>query len=211
MIHVMLVEDNVTIRQGLAMLINGTEGFRCIGDYPDCESMLDAIENYVPDVLLMDLGLPGMSGIEGIKRVKERIPDIEIIVLTVYEESDLIIQALCAGATGYLVKKTPPSRLLDAIDEAYQGGSPMSSHIARKVITIFQQGNKVDDAAAPNLTEREREILSGLVDGKTYQSIALSLHISVDTVRFHIRNIYRKLQVHCVSEAVAKAIRKGLI
>ncbi|MBD3384695.1 response regulator [candidate division KSB1 bacterium] len=211
MIDILIVEDNDTIRQGIAMLIDGTEGYRCIGAYRDCEHMLEEIDEKIPDIILMDIGLPGMSGIEGIKEVKKRLPDVEIIVLTIYEESENVFQAICAGACGYLVKKTPPAQLLEAIKEARDGGSPMSSHIARKVVTLFQQKKIFDPSPVPLLTDREREILTGLVDGKTYQAIARFLHISIDTVRYHIRNIYKKLQVHSESEAVAKAIRKGLL
>ncbi|MBN2000004.1 response regulator transcription factor [candidate division KSB1 bacterium] len=213
MIKVLLVEDNDTIRNGLALLIDGTEGYKCIGDYTDCESMLNELDRRIPDILLMDIGLPGMSGIEGVKIVQNRYPEVNILMLSIYEESELVFQALCAGACGYLVKKTPPSQLLEAIRDAFNGGSPMSSHIARKVVNMFKQKelfhNPKDSLFL--LTTREKEILNGLADGKTYQAVALSLHISLDTVRFHIRNIYKKLHVHSVSEAVAKAIRKGIL
>jgi DNA-binding NarL/FixJ family response regulator len=211
MINVMIVEDNETIRQGLAMLINGTEGFRCAGAFADCEAMLREIQKSVPDVLLMDIGLPGMSGIEGVRRVKILLPDLNILMLTIYEESELVFEALCAGACGYLVKKTSPVQLLNAIQDAQAGGSPMSSHIARQVVTFLQKKNILAPSADFALTDREKQILAELVEGKTYQGVAAALFISVDTVRFHIRNIYRKLQVHSVSEAVAKAIRKGIL
>ncbi len=201
------------------MLIDGTEGYSCIGAYIKCELMLKNIEKLKPDVLLMDIGLPGMNGIEGIKQVKRLLPDLTILVLTVYEENDLIFEALCAGASGYLVKKTPPSKLLEAIREAYEGGAPMSSHIARKVIEFFskrdgfpQQRRQISSqTAASILTSREKEILSGLVDGNSFKTIADNLFISIETVRFHFRNIYKKLHVHSQSEAVAKAIKEGII
>jgi DNA-binding NarL/FixJ family response regulator len=213
MIDVMIVEDNETIRKGLALLIDATEGYRTVGEFEDCETMLPELKNRHPDVLLMDIRLPGMSGIEGIKVAKKIDPDILIIMLTIYEESDLIFQALCSGAVGYLVKKTPPSQLLEAIKEAYNGGSPMSSHIARKVVTMFKKKQLFShpDETASILTNREKEILNGLAAGQTYQAVGFSLHISIDTVRFHIRNIYKKLHVHSVSEAVAKAIRRGIL
>ena len=213
MINVMIVEDNATIRQGLSMLIDATEGFCCPCSFADCESMLRTIEKQQPDILLMDIGLPGMSGIEGIKKVQASYPDVDIIVLTVYEENETVLQALMAGACGYLVKKTPPARLLDAIRDAYEGGSPMSSHIARRLIQLYQQNQLFRRPVPPEnlLTERELEILTALADGKTYQGISQQLYISVDTVRYHIRNIYRKLHVHTVSEAVAQAFRKGLL
>ncbi|MDR3628535.1 MAG: response regulator transcription factor [Ignavibacteriaceae bacterium] len=212
MIKVIVVEDNDTIREGLKILIDGTEGYGCIALYSRCEPMLKNLAKMKPDVLLMDIGLPGMNGIEGIKQAKAILPELNILVLTVYEENDLIFDALCAGACGYLVKKTPPSKLLEAIHEAYHGGAPMSSHIARKVIDFFQQKKQFAPVDSPNiLTPREKEILSGLVEGNSFKAIADSLFISIETVRFHFRNIYRKLHVHSQSEAVAKAIKEGLI
>ncbi len=212
MIKVVVVEDNDTIREGLKILIDGTEGYKCEAVYSQCEDMLKELKSLNSDVLLMDLGLPGMSGIEGIKESKNIIPDLIILVLTIYEENDLIFDALCAGACGYLVKKTPPSKLLEAINEAYQGGAPMSSHIARKVIDFFQVKKPSSSGKSKNiLTPREKEILTGLVDGDSFKAIADSLFISIETVRFHFRNIYKKLHVHSKSEAVVKAIKEGLI
>jgi DNA-binding NarL/FixJ family response regulator len=138
-IKVIIVEDNDTIREGLAVLINGTEGFRCLASYSDCESMLKHIEDLTPDILLMDIVLPGMSGIDGVKQIKQIVPDLSISMLTVYGENDLVFEALCAGACGYLLKNTPPARLLEAIKEAHEGGSPMSPSIARKVVSLLHQ------------------------------------------------------------------------
>lgn len=212
MLKVVVVEDNNSIREGLKILIDGTEGYSCVDSFADCETMLKKIVKLNPDVLLMDLGLPGMNGVEGIKRVKAFLPELTILVLTVYEENDLVFDALCAGASGYLVKKTPPSKLLEAIKEAYEGGSPMSSHIARKVIDFFQTKKPVSpQKSIYTLTPREKEILTGLVEGHNFKFIADSLYISIETVRFHFRNIYKKLHVHSQSEAVAKAIREGII
>ena len=211
MIKVVVVEDNDSIREGLNILINGTEGYNCIACYSDCESMLKNINKFSPDVLLMDIGLPGMNGIEGIKKVKLMIPELAILILTIYEENDLIFDALCAGACGYLVKKTPPSKLLEAIREAHEGGAPMSSHIARKVIDFFLKKPASSQKSNYDLTPREKEILTGLVEGHNFKAIADSLFISIETVRFHFRNIYKKLHVHSQSEAVAKAIKEGLI
>lgn len=212
MIKVAIIEDNTTIREGLVALINGTPDYSCVGSYPDCESFLQKLPQLDTNIVLMDIGLPGMSGIEGITRAKKIKPYLNILMLTVYEDSQSIFKALCAGASGYLVKKTPPSRLLDAIKDAYEGGAPMSSLIARQVITLFQRTvtpqNVEEDLV---LSTREKEVLTSLADGNNYQNIADRLFISVDTVRHHIRNIYRKLHVHSQSEAVAKAIRKGII
>ena len=212
MIDVIIVEDNDIIREGFSMLINGTEGYSCIGAYSNCEDFLDELDDKPVDVVLMDIGLPGMNGIEGLKKAKEKQSDIDILMLTIYEDSNMVFEALCAGACGYLVKKTPPSKLLDAIKEVYNGGSPMSSQIARKVIGVFQQNkNFAFGNEKFGLSGRELEVLNLLSNGNNYQDIADKLFISVDTVRHHIRNIYKKLHVHSQSEAVAKAIRKGLI
>ena len=212
MINVIIVEDNENIRNGLEMLIEGTEDYHCAGAFGDCESMLQEVENIMPDVVLMDIDLPGMSGIEGIKKLRQIYSDIRILVLTIYDEKETVFNALCAGACGYMVKKTPPVKLLDAINEAYKGGAPMSSHIARKVVDFFQKTNDINKSDENIvLTSREKEVLSGLVDGKNYKAIADALFISVETVRFHFRNIYKKLHVHSQSEAVVKAIKQGLV
>lgn len=212
MISVIIVEDSKIIRESLAALITGTEGLNCIGAYVDCESLLKDDKLQDADVILMDIALPGMSGIAGVKKIKEKFPEINILMLTVYEDSRQIFDALCAGACGYLIKKTPPVKLLDAIKDANNGGSPMSSGIARKVVTVFQQiqPHKTGNISSV-LSDREKEVLNSLSWGKSYQETAETLFISVDTVRHHIRNIYSKLHVHSQSEAVAKAIRKGII
>jgi DNA-binding NarL/FixJ family response regulator len=212
MINVAIVEDNTTIREGLAALINGTEGYKCVGSFGDVESFLPKINILDINVVLMDIGLPGMNGIEGVKNAMVKDPDLSVLMLTVYEESEFVFDALCAGACGYLVKKTPPTRLLEAIKDANDGGSPMSSRIARQVITAFKEGKNISSEEKDfDLTEREVSVLNLLADGFNYQEIAETLYISVDTVRHHIRNIYKKLHVHSQSEAVAKAIRKKII
>jgi len=212
MIDVAIVEDNNTIREGLAALINGTNGYKCVGSYYDCETFLAELENIEPDVVLMDIALPGISGIEGIKKATDINSKLAVVMLTIYEDSENVFDALCAGACGYLVKKTPPTRLLEAIKEVNEGGSPMSSRIARQVINAFK--NEIitsKENSGYNVTSREKEVLNLLSMGNNYKEIAGELFISVDTVRHHIRNIYRKLHVHSRSEAVAKAIRKRLI
>lgn len=212
MINVAIVEDNNTIREGLAALINGTEGYKCTGSFGDIESFLPKINSLPIDVVLMDIGLPGMNGIDGAKAAVIKNPNLSILMLTVYEESEFVFDALCAGACGYLVKKTPPARLLEAIKDANDGGSPMSSRIARQVITAFKEGKNITtDSDNYGLSDREISVLNLLSDGYNYQEIAETLFISVDTVRHHIRNIYKKLHVHSQSEAVAKAIRKKII
>ncbi len=211
MIKITIVEDKKTIREGLALLIGATDGLDCSATYNCCEAMLENLTADGPDLILMDIGLPGMSGIEGIKRVKEIQPDCVILMLSVYDDNDHIFDALCAGACGYLIKKTPPAQLIEAIKDAHTGGSPMNSHIARKVVTYFQKHGVPSETPEVAVTDREKEILASMAQGNSYKLVADALYISIDTVRFHIRNIYQKLQVHTQSEAVAKAIRKGWI
>ena len=212
MINVVIVEDNNTIREGLAVLINGTQGYSCVGSFNDCESFLKKLHSLSIDVVLMDIALPGINGIEGVKKALEIKEDLDVLMLTIYEDSEVVFDALCAGACGYLVKKTPPSRLLEAIKEVHEGGSPMSSQIARQVIIAFKEGkDSIKDNSSYGLSEREKEVLTLLAQGNNYQQIGDQLFISVDTVRHHIKNIYKKLHVHTQSEAVAKAIRKKII
>lgn len=205
MIEVSIVEDDTEIRESLAILINGTVGFSCIHTFGDCESAIPNILKDPPSVILMDIGLPGISGIEGIRIIKEKLPDIDIIMLTVHEDSKLVFDALCSGACGYLIKNTPPSKLLDAIREAHHGGAPMSTQIARLVVESFKTQIHTE------LTQRETKVLTQLCKGKSYRMIAEVLFISEETVRKHIKNIYKKLQVRSKSEAVAKALKEKLV
>lgn len=209
-IQVAIVEDQPIVREGLGSLIDGDPGFRCTGLYPSAELALEGIAADTPDVVLMDLGLPGMNGIEAIRRLKESHPGIECVVLTVYGDDDRIFDALCAGAGGYLLKKTEPERLLDHIRTARDGGSPMTPEIARRVVRLFRRVRPPQEADY-ELTPHETRILKMLVDGHGYRTAAESLDISVNTVRYHIKQIYRKLQVHSKSEAVSKALRSGLL
>ncbi len=211
MINVIITEDNDTIREGLAILINATEGMECVARYSSCEDMLADFMKHQADIFLQDIGLPGMSGIDGIKILKEQAPEATILMLTVYEDEENIFEALKAGASGYLLKKTPPAQLIEAIKEAYLGGSPMSSNIARKVVRFFQQPPVLSAGKEYGLSEREKEILTSLSGGNSYKLIADKLFISIDTVRSHIRHIYKKMYVHNQSEAVAKAFKDGLI
>ncbi len=205
LIYVMLVEDDDDIRNGLKLLLDGTRGLKCIGDYRSCEDCLLEIQQHPPDVLLLDIELPGMSGVAGIRQFKEKLPELDIMMLTVHEEDQLIFESLCAGASGYMVKTTAPGRLISAIHEIHNGGSPMSTQIARRVIESFRQPNSHD------LTGREQEILRLLCRGNSYKMIAGELGISRGTVHCHIKNIYKKLQVHSSSQAVAKAMREKLV
>jgi len=212
MIQVVLVEDVATIRNGIQMLVNGTPGFACIGAYPSCEEFFSDLPGLEPDVILMDIGLRGMSGIEGIRRLRDLRPGTDVLVLTVYEDNEKVFEALAAGACGYLTKQTPPARLLDAIREVKEGGSPMSASIARKVVSVFRKDPVPDQKdTGSDLTHREKEVLNGLVSGKSYQTIADGLLVSLSTVRFHIKNIYRKLHVRSQTEAVSKALKNNLL
>lgn len=209
-IKVVIIEDEREVREGLAMLIGGTGGFSCIGKYRSVEDALYHLKNQKPDVFLTDIGLPGMDGIEGIRVLRELFPDTPFIALTVYDDNERIFAALCAGACGYLLKNTQPSRLLDALRETVAGGAPMSPEVARQVITLFR-----DFAPPPyalyHLTPQEKEILKLLVEGHSYKTAASQLGVSYHTVSFHLRNVYEKLQVHSMSEAVSKALREKLV
>jgi DNA-binding NarL/FixJ family response regulator len=195
----------------LAAIINGTEGFECLATFKDAESMLSEIEELSPDVLITDIGLPGISGIEGAKRVKKLRPDQTIVILTVHEENEKIFEAIMAGASGYLPKKTPPAELIKAIKEASEGGSPMNSEIAGKVMNLLRNFAPKDKEESIKLSDRENEILTAISKGLGYKRIASNLFISTETVRYHIKNIYKKLHVCSQSEAVATAIKRGLI
>jgi DNA-binding NarL/FixJ family response regulator len=206
-INVAIVEDIDDIREGLAALINGSEKFRCAVAYANAEAALEQLPELEPDIVLMDIGLPGMSGIECIQRLKAQCPQLQIMMLTIYEDDEKIFDSLKAGATGYILKKTPPARLLEAIQDLHNGGSPMSSQIARKVVQTFQQ-NHQPAPAAEQLSKREQEILAYLAKGHLYKEIAATLHISVETVRTHLRNVYEKLHVRTRTEAVLKYLQK---
>ena len=209
-INVSLVEDQPDIREGLALLIGSTPGFRCVGAYRSMEEALPGLAARPPAIALLDIGLPGMSGLDGIRVIHERQPDVQILMLTVYEDDERIFNALCAGAIGYLLKKTPPARLIESLREAVNGGSPISPELARKVVSLFRTV-RPRAGADYELTGHETRLLRMLVDGHNYTTAAEELKVSVNTVAFHMKRIYEKLQVHSKSEAVAKALREGLI
>ncbi|MDQ3753477.1 MAG: response regulator transcription factor [Acidobacteriota bacterium] len=209
-IRTAIIEDDRVAREGLSLLINGTPGYACVGAYGSVEEALRARNNEGADVLLLDIHLPGMSGAEGVRVLQEKYPALQVLMLTVYAEQDLVFESICNGACGYLLKKTPPARLLEAIREAYEGGSPMSPEIARKVVMLFQQTAppaKLDE----HLTPQETRLLKLLADGYSYQHAADQLNISINTARNYVRSIYDKLHVHSKSEAVSKALRHRLI
>jgi DNA-binding NarL/FixJ family response regulator len=209
-IKVAIVEDERDIRECLTFLVNGTAGFTCTGSFRTMEDALEKLSHQLPDVVLTDIGLPGMSGIEGVKALKARYPNLLILMLTVYDDDERIFDAMCAGAAGYLLKKTPPVRLLESLKEAVGGGAPMSPEVARRVIALFRE-IRPPERSDYQLTPHETRLLKLFVEGHNYKTAAVELSVSVNTVNFHVRSIYEKLQVHSRSEAVAKALLNRLV
>jgi len=209
-IHVTLIEDERDVREGLTVLINGSPGFRCIASFRTMEDALHSTWGRIPDVVLTDIGLPGMSGIEGTRVLKERYPNLPVVALTVYDDDEGVFAALCAGASGYLLKNTTPVRLLESLKEVASGGAPMSPTVAHRVIKLFRQF-RPPETATHDLTGQETQLLKLIVDGHTYKTAASKLEITVRTVSFHLHNVYQKLQVHSKTEAVAKALREHLV
>ena len=207
---VVIIEDMRDVREGLSVLINGTAGFRCTAAYRTMEDALANITADTADVILTDIGLPGMSGIDGIRALSERLPQVPILALTVYDSDQQVFQALCAGASGYLLKNTPPARLLESLREVAAGGAPMSPEVAKRVLRLFRDFQPPVQATY-RLTPQELQLLKLLVDGHHKKTAAAALDISVNTVSFHLKHIYEKLQVHSKSEAVAKALRERII
>jgi DNA-binding NarL/FixJ family response regulator len=209
-LSVVIVEDQRDVREGLALLIGTAEGFSQVRSCRTMEEALRCLEEQQPDVLLTDLGLPGMSGVEGIRRIRERFARLPILALTVHDSDEHVFDAVCAGASGYLLKNTPPDRLLQSLREAAGGQAPMSPEIARRVLDLFRQF-RPPPRASYQLTPQETELLKLLVEGHHRKTAADALDISVNTVSFHLKNIYEKLQVHSKTEAVAKALRERIV
>jgi DNA-binding NarL/FixJ family response regulator len=207
MISVSIVDDEKELRQSITTFINGAAGFRCISTYGSAEAALKGLPSDKPDVVLMDINLGGISGIECVARLKADVPEMQILMLTVYEDTDQIFKALSAGASGYLLKRLTPTNLLQAIQEVHHGGSPMTSSIARKVVASFQKVEQTGPKHAV-LSPREEAVLNCLAKGLTYKAIADQLEISIDTVRTYLRRIYEKLHVQSRTEAVAKYMRQ---
>src|ERR1051325_11394776 len=209
-LKVAVIEDQEHISEGLRVLINGTRGYSCIAAFDAMEEALRHFAVEAPDVALVDIGLPGISGIEGTRLLKQQCPKVQVIILTVYQDDQRNFQALCAGAFGYLLKNTPPARLLECVREVAEGGAAASPEIARRVFTLFQQIRPAEHTDH-QLTPHETRVLKLLVDGPNYKTAAAELGLSINTISFHVRRIYEKLQVHSKSEAVAKALRNHLI
>jgi len=205
-INVCIVEDDNIIRNGFSMLIDGTAGFRIVNTYNRCEEAIKNLHDDAPDVVLVDIELPGgMNGIEGIEKIKKARPRTHVIVITVYENDDLIFRALCAGAGGYLTKSVQPAKLLEAIRDIQEGGAPMTTSIARRVVASFHKNQNTP------LTQRETKVLELLSKGKSYTHIAEELFVNKETIRTHIKNIYWKLEVHSKADAIEKAVQERLI
>jgi DNA-binding NarL/FixJ family response regulator len=205
-ITVCIVEDDPELRESVRHYLQDAPGFACIGGFGTAEEALKGVPALKPEVVLMDINLPAMSGIECVGKLKAIAPGMQVLMFTVYEDSDQVFEALVAGACGYMVKSTPPEKVLEAIREVHNGGSPMSSHIARKVVKYFHQVPPLNELA--NLSKREEEVLQQLSQGYLYKEIAGRLSISIDTVRKHLNNIYSKLHVHSRTDAVVKYLRK---
>ena len=209
-INVGIIEDQRRTREGLRSLIDGSSGFHCVGAWSSMEEALAARPNPSPHVILTDIGLPGISGIQGIPELRHLHPAATLVVLTVYEDNERVFEALCAGATGYLLKNTQPARLLEGLRDAVNGGAPMSPEIARQVVSLFRRF-RPPERAQYDLTPHELRLLRLLVEGHSYKTAAGELQVSVNTVAFHVKSIYTKLQVHSKSEAVARALRENLL
>jgi DNA-binding NarL/FixJ family response regulator len=210
--RVLIYEDNNDLRLSLSQLLAGTPGLELVGALGNCQQAVADVARLSPDVILMDIDMPGMSGIEGVRRIKAATPRVNVVMLTVFEDNNRVFEAICAGADGYLLKKTPPTKLLEAIGEVQHGGAPMTPAIARQVLRLFPRTRPVITAeeSPANLSGREQEVLNLLVEGYSYKMIAADRGISIDTVRSHIKKIYEKLHVRSMTEAVSKALRQGL-
>ncbi len=209
-IRVAIVEDQRIAREGLRLIIDGTPGYRCTQTFETAEDGLRGLSSEIPDVLLLDIHLPGMSGSESVKIYREKFPSMHVVMLSGLSDNDHVFQSICNGACGYILKKTPPSKLLEYISEAVQGGAPMSPEIARKVVDLFQK-TKSYIKMEHDLTPHEVRLLGLLAQGYSYQNAAEKLVVSINTIRDYVRSIYEKLHVHSKSEAVSKALRGGII
>lgn len=211
MIRVAIFEDNRSLLDGLAAMIGGTSGFDCVGAFPNCNNVLKNIAAIKPDVVLMDIELPGINGIEAVSMIKEEFPEIKILMETIFDDDEKIFNSICAGAEGYILKHTSPAEIMEAIKEIYEGGSPMTPSIANRVLKMVKERPVTSNKESFDLSLREQEILACLVKGMSYKMIADTCFISIETVNVHIKNIYKKLHVHSKSEAVAKAIRGRIV
>jgi DNA-binding NarL/FixJ family response regulator len=213
MIKVLLYEDNPQLREGLTMLINGSDGFEVVAAYKNCDEVEAQVQAWNPDVILMDIDMPGTNGIEGLKRLRTVNQTAKVLMLTVFDDNNNVFEAIKSGANGYLLKKTPPAKLLDYIQEANSGGAPMTASIATQVLNMFALMNSHGETKGEeyDLSDREKQVLQLLVNGYSYKMIAAEMFIAIDTVRSHIKKIYEKLHVNSKSEAVAKAFKDKIV
>ena len=210
-IKVTIFEDNKHLRESLYYLISGTEGFSCFDTFPDCNDLVFNLKRAQPDVVLMDIEMPGMNGIEAVKIIKKQFPHIQILMQTIFHDDDNIFNAVCAGASGYILKTTSPEGYMEAIKDVYNGGSPMTGSVARRVLELFQHNNTPKGNTDYQLTPKEKEILQQLIKGKSYKMIADSVGSSYETVRTHMKNIYSKLHVNSNTEAVLKVLQEKIL
>lgn len=203
LISIVIVEDDTRIRDALSLIIDGTPGMVCVGAYGAVEALMEADPSCTIDLFLLDVGLPGLAGIDAIGPIRTRWPGADVLMLTVFDDAERVFRALQEGASGYLLKSTPPAQIMEAIREVYDGGAPMTPSVARKVVSFFRRPK----GEQPVLSTREREVLDGLIEGKTNRQIAEVLFISPNTVAYHLKQIYEKLHVHSRAEAVAKVMR----
>jgi DNA-binding NarL/FixJ family response regulator len=213
-IRVAIFEDNKLVRESFEAILNGTDGFSCTGSFSSCNNLRHDIEKSQPDIVLMDIEMSGMNGIDATKKIIEEFPQIKILIQTVFEDDEKVFAAICAGASGYMLKKTSPAKLVEAIQEVYNGGAPMSPGIASKVLHLFQKFAPAQPEAneeLSNLSKREKEILLLMMEGDNYHTIAEKCFLSYDTVRTHVRSIYKKLHVASVNQAIVKAFKQRLI
>lgn len=212
-IKVTVFDDHKKVRDALGIIIKGTEGFEWGGGFPDCNNLMKDVEKADPDVVLMDIEMPGMSGIDAVKILHEKFPHIKVIMQTAFDDDEKVFYSICFGASGYMLKSTPPAHMLEAIRDVYNGGAPMSPSIARKVLEMFQHHPPSAKTADHDyrLSEREKQVLELLVKGQSYKMIGDALFISYETVRSHMKSIYDKLHVASMTEAVAKALQEKLV
>lgn len=212
MIKILLYEDNKPLREGLCMLIGGSEGFEVVGAYPNCNKVLEEVVLLKPDVVLMDINMPGKGGLAGLQLIKDQFQEVKVVMLTVFDDNQTVFDAMKAGADGYILKKTPPAKLLEYLEDVYKGGAAMTASVARQVLQLFAHPPTIIQQKKDyQLSEREKEVLQWLVSGYSYKMIASELFISLETVRSHIKKIYEKLHVHSKSEAVSKAFKDNIV
>lgn len=210
-IRITIFDDNKRFRESIGLLFETNPGFDVVGSFPDVLTVIENIEESVPDVVLMDIDMPSVNGISAVKKVQGKFPKLPIIMLTSFDEDDKVFQSICAGAMGYLLKNTQPANLIEAVREVYSGGAPMTPSIARKMMLHFQQQNSAAGKNDYNLSEREKDVLAQLVKGLSLKQIADELFVSRETIKTHVKNIYAKLHVSCATEAVAKTLKEKLL